>query len=251
MSEGFVELIDRGIELAPARLLDVEGFTHIDKDNTVTVFKPPVPVAIEVHTLTGFVALLEQGFEGFDPAACLIHVEAFNEVELIAKSSDKHGRRQTYVRSTPLKPDREFKFNTFIPQEDFNIALRTMFTETPELNDLVKLAGNIALKAEVGQEDDGFSQSVTAKAGVHMVGTVVVKPRVTLKPIRTFLEVEQPDGDFIFRVKHDPSAGNTCALFEADGGRWRLAAMSIISKWLSQYVSTSQVDAINNIPVIA
>lgn len=252
MAEITTNEIDRILQLAPAGFVKQGDliYTDADKSRSIALLTPPVPAPLRIHTLTGFVSLLEAGFEGFDPKNNLVHVESYNEVQLLSTASDRFGRRQALINSTALKPDREFRFNAFMPQEDFNIALRTMFSETPELNDLVKLAGNLSSKAEVGQEDDGFTQRVTAKAGVHMVSSVVVKPRVTLKPIRTFLEVEQPDGDFIFRVKFEEGVGNQCALFEADGGRWRIVAMAIISKWLHQQISTSLVTEINEIPVI-
>ena len=51
-----------------------------------------------------------------------------------------------------------------------------------------------------------------------------------LRPYRTFTEVVQPASDFIFRMKED--RGITCALFEADGGAWKNAAMKNIKEYL-------------------
>lgn len=251
MDEGLVGLVDRGIALGPARLRDVEGFTHIDKDKSCTLFTPPALSPLSVDTLSGFVKLLEVGFEAFDPTKTLVHVEDFNQVHLISISSDKWGRRQKFVVAQAPNPERKFSFNSFMGQEEFNIALRSMFVQDDSLDALVALAGNIAKISEVKQEDDGFSQSMSMKDGQHLVKTQTVKPRVTLKPFRTFLEVDQPEGDYIFRVKFDERAGNTCALFEADAGRWKITAMDTIAAWLRQQISTSPVTEINNLPVIA
>ena len=48
---------------------------------------------------------------------------------------------------------------------------------------------------------------------------VKVPNPVTLRPFRTFIEVEQPESKFIFRMRE----GGRCAIFEADGahGSWR------------------------------
>jgi hypothetical protein len=251
MNELNVATIDRVIELAPAKNLMVEGFTHIDKDKSVKLFMPPTPDPIEIDTLTGFVNLAEIGFEGFDATKTLIHVEAFDEVHLVSTASDKYGRRRKYVIARAPKPERTFTFNSYMSQELFNINLRSMFVQTPDLDELVAVAGNIAKVSELKQEDDGFSQSVSAKNGQVMVKTVTLKPRVTLKPFRTFLEVEQPSGDYIFRVQYDEMKGNTCALFEADAGRWKLTAMNTIKDYLTNAVRGSVVQAVNNIPVIA
>ena len=53
-----------------------------------------------------------------------------------------------------------------------------------------------------------------------------------LKPYRTFTEVEQPESDFIFRMKDMGSV--CCALFEADGGAWRNVAMHNIKAYLQE-----------------
>lgn len=251
MDEVTVPVIDRLIELGPAKIITVDGFTHIDKNKSVSLFTPPAPTRIEVDTLTGFVRLAEIGFEGFDATKTLVHVEAFDEVVLASTGSDKFGRRQEFIAAKALKPERMFNFNTYMSQELFNINLRSMFVQTDDLDKLVAEAGNIAKESEVRQEDDGFSQRVTMKGGVHMRSEKTLIPRVTLKPYRTFLEVDQPSGDYIFRIKHDEEKGNLCALFEADAGRWKLTAMNTIKEWLGNQFKGSQVAAVNDLPVIA
>lgn len=57
---------------------------------------------------------------------------------------------------------------------------------------------------------------------------------VTLKPYRTFTEVEQPESQFVFRMKEDKYDGVQCALFEADGGAWKLGAMEYIKEYLER-----------------
>ena len=44
------------------------------------------------------------------------------------------------------------------------------------------------------------------------------------------MEIEQPVSEFIFRMAE--KQGITCALFEADGGAWKNAAMQNIKKYL-------------------
>lgn len=244
-------VIDRIIELQPARIFEVGDFTYIDKDKTVTRFEPPVPSTITVATLSGFVSLLENGFEGYGNADALVQVTAFDEVKLINKTSDKYGRRQTFAIAKAMKTERNFRFNEFIPQEEFNIALLSMFVETTALSDFLAITGNIAKETEVRQQDDGMSQQVQSRAGVVLKRDITVKPRVTLQPFRTFTEVDQPVGDFIFRVRHDERLGNLCALFEADAGAWKLTAMNTIKTWLQNRLRTSDRAAVNTLPVIA
>lgn len=53
---------------------------------------------------------------------------------------------------------------------------------------------------------------------------------VTLRPYRTFSEVEQPSSEFIFRINQLANM----ALFEADGGKWRLDAINNIANYLKE-----------------
>ena len=243
--------IDLVLGLAPAKLLPIDGYTYIDKDRKVELFIPPTPKTLAIHTLSGFVKLLEIGFEAFSPELSFVLVSAFDTVELLSATSDSYGRRQLYAISIALKPERQFAFNSYIGQEQFNIALRSMFVQNDELNTLIQLSGNIAEKTELRQEDDGFSQTVSSKAGTWLNREITLKPRVTLKPFRTFTEVEQPSGDFIFRVRNREGVGNECALFEADAGAWKLTAMNTIQAWLKQQITTSDALGIREIPVLA
>ena len=63
----------------------------------------------------------------------------------------------------------------------------------------------------VTTRDNGVSQEVEARQGVSLKALVQVKPRVALRPFRTFLEVEQPVGEFLLRLDDDGNVG----LFEA------------------------------------
>ena len=56
---------------------------------------------------------------------------------------------------------------------------------------------------------------------------VEIKPRVMLRPFRTFLEVEQPESEFLLRVDPDEGIG----FFEADGGIWKLEAKKNIADY--------------------
>lgn len=250
MNDLTVALVDRAIELAPAKLFTVEDFTYIDKDKSATMFVPPRPTTLEVSRLTGVVDLLECDFEKYPVTDTLVHVVSHESVAVISQSSDKWGRRQVYVRASLQKAEREFTFNQYMPQENFVIALRSLFIQDSQLDDLVRLAGNLASGSEIRQQDDGFTQQATVKAGVIMVAEKTILPRVTLTPFRTFREAKQPSSDYVFRVKGDDK-GNYCALFEADGGTWKLQAIDNVKEWLSNQLKGSTVDGIPNIPIIA
>lgn len=239
--------IDRILELSPATTFEVGGFTYIDKDKSVARFEAPMPTPLKIATLTGFVELLECEFENYQAEKVLVHVASGDQVQLISDASDLWGRRQSFIAANRIPPERGFKFNAYMPQEEFIIGLRSLFVQDAKLDDLVAVAGNLASQAEIKQQDDGFTQQATVKAGVVRLSEKVINPRVTLTPFRTFLEAEQPSSDYIFRIQ----AGNQCALFEADGGCWKLNAIQNVREWLQNRMRGSLTAGVADIPVIA
>ena len=100
---------------------------------------------------------------------------------------------------------------------------------------MLSILGNITHEAEIRVEDDGVTQSVTARAGIARVAQVDLPNPVTLQPYRTFVEVEQPESQFVLRIKADPEnklEPIKCALFPADGNRWKAVAAQNIKEWL-------------------
>ena len=92
----------------------------------------------------------------------------------------------------------------------------------------------------VTSKDNGVTQQVETRQGVDLKAMVAVKPRVKLIPFRTFLEVPQPESEFLLRVDKDKGVG----FFEADGGIWRLEAKSNIAKYFEKHLK-DLVDAGN------
>ena len=76
--------------------------------------------------------------------------------------------------------------------------------------------------------DDGVTQAVTVKKGIAAVENVTLPNPVTLRPYRTFTEVEQPASQFVFRAAEGPEF----MLVEADGGAWKHEAMQNIKKFM-------------------
>ena len=81
----------------------------------------------------------------------------------------------------------------------------------------------------VTTKDNGVSQTVEVKAGVSLKQNVEINPRVKLQPFRTFLEVAQPESEYLLRVDETGRIG----LFEADGGVWKLEAMQNVKEYLA------------------
>jgi hypothetical protein len=189
----------------------------------IHVVKQPLPSTLEVNSLSGLVGFLKSKFDGDEKL--LVHVES---PVLVTVSSvlNEDANRKELIKAKALLPS--FSFDQFYDTEKINIKLQSCFVKNEDRDIMLKVVGNIREEQVNTIGDDGISQSVTAKMGVATVAQVQVPNPVVLAPYRTFVEVDQPESDFIFRMQNGPK----CALFEADGGAWKLKAMKNIQTYL-------------------
>ena len=104
--------------------------------------------------------------------------------------------------------------------------------------DLLDLLSRMSKDSGVTTRDNGVSQEVEARQGVSLKALVQVKPRVALRPFRTFLEVEQPVSEFLLRLDDDGNVG----LFEADGGMWQQTAKASIAAYFEDKLAQEVKD---------
>ena len=156
----------------------------------------------------------------------IIHVESPTQVSLYSGLTQERTREHLF-ESVARVP--EFKYDRWYDQERFLIELQANFEVTPDLVTLQKVAGNVEAKTTAAYGDDGVSQKTTIKQGIASKADVIVPNPVTLCPYRTFLEVEQPESQFVFRIKDE--GGVHFKLVEAEGGMWKNEAMHLIKNY--------------------
>lgn len=186
---------------------------------------PPKAEMLIINTLTGI--------KDFSPALdkMMIHVSDHKTVRVIDKEFiDTWLTRSTYLTAIHESP--VFKFGQYYDVEMFIIALQSLFVQDDTTALILKLVGNIKDEGVANFNDDGVTQQVTAKTGISLVSNVPVPNPVTLRPYRTFMEIEQPASTFVFRIKGNKGEAPACALFEADGRMWNLKAIKKIKEWL-------------------
>lgn len=235
------EMIEKIQSLAHPQTFDIEELTYADRE--LIPVRPPVITSVKVHTLTGLVDLVLSGFEGAKDAPLVLHVENHRNVVLMETESEEWGRRIIYARAELMTEVRPFRFGQFLDPEEFVIGLMAGFVETEPLRQLIAVASNLCADQVVTSEDDGISQRATVKRGVTLKQEVKINPRISLRPFRTFREVEQPSSEFIFRLRAEPGEMPECALFEADGGKWQMDAMQSVKGWLSGQMPAIKVIA--------
>jgi hypothetical protein len=219
------EAIEYMVGLGNTEVLAVNGQEY--STQKLHLIEESTPSALKVRSLSGLVEYLISEFDKDEYTQRMIHVVSPTEVVAYSPFNQDYARNE-YIRSQAMLP--EFSFDRFYNAEDFNIKLQSSFVKNEDRDIMLKVVGNIKEENVNTVGDDGISQSVVAKTGVATVGNVLVPNPVVLKPYRTFVEVDQPESDFIFRMKSGP----VCALFEADGGAWKLAAMKNIKEFLER-----------------
>jgi hypothetical protein len=227
---------DPGISIVETEWVSIE----VDQPNSV-------PAPLEVATLTGlvdYVKTVADERDDVDEGGLAIHVVSPTEVRVVSGlSDDGFAQRAVFLAARAVAP--KHGWGTFADQEAFVVWLLTAFVDTVERASVLALVGNLREEAVRQSTDDGVSQTVVARKGMVRVENVVVPNPVRLAPYRTFREVEQPHGLFLLRLRGGgEDAVPTIALFEADGGLWRLDAIGAIRDWLRHQLG-------EDLPIIA
>ena len=113
--------------------------------------------------------------------------------------------------------------------EEAQIALRTRFQHTADADYALKLLSDISTGAKVVYNDNGIATTVTTQKGVALQTNTQIKPLLSLRPYRTFQEVEQPESIFLLRVNE-----RGISFTEADGGMWKLKARETVKEYFRQ-----------------
>lgn len=224
------EFVDKILELGKIEQLVINGRTYADR--AIQAISDPMKASESAVTLMGFKDLVAWKINGLVPDACYIHVKSHTEVTLDEFACDIWGRRQTHASAHLLADLKSFEFGRFMSQESFIIGLMSMFAPTPDREEVLKLVSNIVGNDVSNSDDDGISQTVSVRQGLALKSQDTVKRVVSLAPYRTFREIAQPASQFVFRLRKSDDGLPALALFEADGGAWRLEAMQDIKKWL-------------------
>lgn len=200
---------------------------------------------IDLSTLDGLLEYIDtMRDEEMEHGSYFLNVVSPTRVELVS-SLDADRKRETLVVVRANTPDITFGF--FIENERMVIMLQSMFVDGPDKDLLMKFAGTVTAGSVTEYGDDGVTQKATIKHGIVSKAEAIVPSSVKLRPYRTFAEVEQPESSFIFRMKEGAEDTVNAALFEADGGAWKIKAIQNIGEYLEKKLGSKHVD----IPVIA
>lgn len=195
-------------------------------ENELIEITPPRYYALErqVNSLNSIVSLLSNEIHHHKNLPVFVEVNSARSVTVYTSYDDHMNRSNIYKAVCDTPQFRE----GFREREQAIIELRSKFIETDDLKYVLELLSRISKDNGISTEDNGVTQTVEARQGISLKSKVAVRPRVSLRPYRTFLEVEQPESEFLLRLNDDGDVG----LFEADGGMWTVAAKKSIHDYL-------------------
>ncbi len=232
------------VSLKDTKVIEINGEQYATENlvRIPKVYDPtPKASAIGIQTLTGLVDYIKENVDNLQ-GPLVVHIVSPTRVSVFSElRADK--ARETFIDCTGWTP--HINYGEFMDVEKFNIMIQSCFLPNEASAAVLRVVGNIVEENVQNTSDDGVSQKVTAKAGIAKVADINVPNPVILCPFRTFAEVDQPDSKFVFRMRGGDGNGVRAAIFEADGGIWRIYAMQNVKQYLAEKLEGCNVKIIS------
>lgn len=228
------DAIDRIVELAkPYTIKTDDGRRYCTTYLREVKPEVPSPDRYSVDTLEALVKLIRT--EGIDQSPRLyVRVDSARRVMVDTTYTHKEyaefSRLPLYEAVSDVP---SISVNQSISQERAIVELQSLYAVTEDRDYLLSLLSRIDVNQGVSSVDNGISQEVSVRTGAVLKEQQTVQPIVHLQPYRTFLEVEQPASDFLLRLDKEGRP----ALYEADGGAWKLEAKRSIAAYLGEQLA--------------
>ncbi|WP_429975487.1 hypothetical protein [Enterococcus sp. DIV0086] len=231
MTENLKDALEYAVKLSEDQevIYSVNGENFYDRNKARFVELTPIKRAetLTIHSLSGLVGYLKSQFSSNEKQSeqLLLHVESPTRVAVYS-ALDVDRKRESLIEATALLEI--FPYRRFMDSEDFIINVQSLVQRDLDASAILACASSIRIEGGGDLIDNGISQVATVKEGAATLTKAEVPSPASLRPYRTFLEVEQPASPFVFRINKQ----GDCALFEADGGIWKHTAMENIHIFL-------------------
>ena len=239
MMEGIREAIAFITELAiraeKPETIEINGRTYCTK-SLKRYDEADKAEPIRATTLTSLVDYIRESREELRDR---MFIQVVNATKVLLYSGLLPERdRETLFEVNALLP--RFEYGREYDQEAFLVSMQACFAPSDDREAVTILASNIVNTQEATFSDDGISQQAVIKTGITKKENALVPNPVKLIPYRTFLEVQQPESEFVFRISEGRGGAPVFKLVAADGGRWEAVAVDNVKSYL--------VEALADIP---
>lgn len=227
------ELYDRIQETAQPQIVEIGGVTYLVSQNgEISEFYPKaiLPDTLPLNSLDALVQLVKTEFSyrlEEDRTALYITIPDHLTVRCFGHPDyEQRAVRPVYYEANATDvPGWDERVQ--LPFEEMQIALRTRFQETADTPYIQKLLTEISTGAKITFNDNGVATTVVTKKGIDLQNNETIRPIITLRPYRTFQEIDQPESVFLIRINE-----RGISFIEADGGMWKLKARETIKAFL-------------------
>lgn len=226
------------VSMGSKETMEVKDKTYIVGGNDILQVEGQTQGALETATLQSIVDYLSRDLDHAltSQGQVIVHITDPTHVSVFGETNGDKNRDRLLQVNADL-PD-GIAFGRYYDMESFNIVLQSRVVDVQDRGKLLALVGNVKDSNVRTIGDNGITQTTTVKTGVASVNDVVVPNPAMLAPYRTFAEVEQPVSSFVFRMRNSNDE-LAAALFEADGGAWRIEAIANIREWLEDHLADS------------
>lgn len=235
------EAIEKIVNLAAPTIQTIGDRTFSSAEMCEIRPEIDVPAAKNLTSLDAMVKLIKTEAASRFDAPFYITIPAFDRVECFTQPLSEERRYVRPTLYTAVATDAPgWEPETKLPFERAAIALQTRFQKTSDSDYALRLLSQITCGGKVTYNDEGVAMSVVTQKGIQLQGTETIRPLVSLKPYRTFQELEQPTSVYLIRIDE-----RGISFIEADGGMWKLAARQAIKAFfeeaLAELIESGQV----------
>ena len=213
-------------------VIKIAGKEYCTK-NLTRYDKPPKAEPIEATTLTALVDYIK-GKRHELREHMIIHVVSPTKVKLYSGLMNERDREDLFTVDAVLP---RFEYGREYDQEQFLVSMQSCFVVNDDRAAIAFLASNIVNTSQATFCDDGITQQAVVKTGITTKENAFVPNPVRLIPYRTFLEVEQPASEFVFRISEGMKGAPLFKLVAADGGLWKNQAMDNVKHYLMEQLA--------------
>lgn len=210
-------------------LINSEGYKEIRSD------VPALPKVYNFSSLDGLVKLIRKEHTDISKACDVkdvLYINVTSPTTVDVSTGVDGWNRRAYLYHSSCEFTKHWTGQTWLEHEEAMIALRSQFIQSEGTAYLLDFLSRVSDENSIQSDDNGMTQSVQVRKGIALNAREPVKPIVSLKPYRTFLEVEQPESDFLVRVRSRDKL--EVGVIEADGGMWKITARRSIVAYLEK-----------------
>lgn len=229
------EIDDANKRAEKPEVMEIAGETYIRTGTRLERHEPKKPDkevrpdVFRTFSLDGLIEFIRTDVDGYfqdESRKCIVQVSSPTTVKVLTPITGYWQERIPLAVCEATVPT--IHFDCYMEQDEFQTMIQANFKQTEESQIVLQVVGSLRKVQKVEKADDGVSQRLTINAGVSTAENITWKNPVPLVPIRTFQEIEQPESPFVLRANEEAQA----ALFEGDGGKWQLMAVSRVTKYL-------------------